>query len=340
MKERLAIFLITYNRKHYLKRTLDQFFSEESPVKEYAITILDNASTDGTYELIEEYCAKYPNLTHVRHGVNIGGNANICRAYEMGAACGKEYVWVIADDDKYDFTHWNQVEEAANQGADIICLADYIFPDKESRGKKQHQIMQLTFVPAGIYKTSLITNSVLMAMYDAIYTMFSQSCLTIYAIEHNRKITVCDKPIVFNGLHFEDHTSNNSYTRGASKKFVLARRRDTTWLLGFSNVLSLLSDDRLKVECMDTAIHYEDICRSEEDLKQYMLELIKVAPNYFVEIYNLLPEELQRQVKRKTLSKKIVGFFRMFFDIRNEYVSGKKIKIFTFFGITYKKVWR
>ena len=99
----LQLFLITYNRKKKLQFTLDSLLN--SPVAKYDITVLDNASTDGTSEMLDEYAEKHENIKHVRHNVNIGGNANICRAFEMAASCGKKYAWILCDDDRYDWSN-------------------------------------------------------------------------------------------------------------------------------------------------------------------------------------------------------------------------------------------
>ena len=176
LKEKLQIYIITYNRKEKFKRTLDFIFADSSPIKDLDITILDNASTDGTSELIEDYRQKHPNITHIKHPINIGGNPNICRAFEMGASCNKEYFWVLCDDDYFDFSNWYEVEEQIEKGTDIICLSNYVFEKPEQFDDKAYQLYQLTFVPAGIYKSSLITNNVLMTMYDSIYKMFQQIC--------------------------------------------------------------------------------------------------------------------------------------------------------------------
>ena len=291
MQDKLAIYLITYNRKQYLQRTFDQIFAENSPIKNFSITILDNASTDGTSELIDEYCQKFPNIIHIRHKVNIGGNANICRAYEMGASSDKEYVWVLCDDDKYDFSNWNNLVDLINKGdADIICIANYFYKNKSDYSNLVYQIPQLSFVPAGIYKTNLITDTVLTNMYDSIYTMFQQACITINAINNNKTIRVLDCPIVYNGFHFDDACKDLEYTRGAEKKDVLKRRNDTNWVLGFSNILSLLNNKKLIAECMDVAIPYKDIYASFYNFyyclyKEYF-NFQKF--NYFLEIYNAL----------------------------------------------------
>ena len=101
LKEQLEILLPTYNRKKHLLRTLTQLTAPESPVRSCSLTVLDNASTDGSSELIEEFAAKIPTIKHIRHAKNIGGNANIARAFEMARA---EYVWVLCADEADDIS--------------------------------------------------------------------------------------------------------------------------------------------------------------------------------------------------------------------------------------------
>ena len=293
LKIKLQIYLITYNRLEHLKRTFNQILSENSPIKDFDITILDNASNDGTSEYIDEYCNKFSNIKHIRHKVNIGGNASICRAFELGASSGKEYVWVLCDDDYYDWTNWDEVLEQMEQKTDIICVSNYFFPDKEEFKNKVYQIPQLTFVPAGIYRTELINNDVLLSMYENIFTMFQQSCITISAINRNKKIKVLSKPIVFNGLHYADACKAIEYTRGSNdNEEIMKRRRDTKWILGYSNVLSLLENKKLIGDCIYTAVLYPDIYGSLikffYEICYWFLRFKRPGLNYFLEIWEVL----------------------------------------------------
>lgn len=254
-KDKLQIVLVTYNRVKYLKRTLKQLLAEDSPVKDYAITVLDNASTDETSSLLKEYCLKYPNLTHIRRKINIGGDANICRAFEYGVNSGKEYMWVLCDDDVYDFTHWEDVEKEINNKTDVICVSNYVFNKPENYKKNEYLIFQLTFVPAGIYRTDLVTDDVLISMYNAIYTLFSQSCITINAINLKKKIKVLEHWIVDSGLRYEDACPNVSYNRGSKNKInIIKHRKNISWILGYSSVLTLLNDKHLEHSCMEVVI--------------------------------------------------------------------------------------
>ncbi len=292
LKDKLQIYIITYNRKHYLEKTLQAILATDSPIREFDITILDNASTDGASEIIEEYCAKYPNLVHIRHKVNIGGNSNICRAFEMGASCGKDYFWVLCDDDKYDFSNWHEVEREINAKKDIICVCDYLYSTPEQKKDVKYAIFQLTFVPAGIYKISNIDNNVMINMYDSILTMFQQSCLTIKCINENKNISVLSKPIVFNGWYFDDKVDDESlsYTRGSNGNNNLERRNNTNWALGYSQVLSLLNDKKLAKECFIEAVADENIYHKKSSFYYDMIDkyLNFKNINYFYEILKIL----------------------------------------------------
>lgn len=297
VKDKLKIILITYNRKKKLQDTLDNILAENSPVRDFDITVLDNASTDGSSEVLEEYCKKYSNLEHIRHRINIGGNANICRAFEYAAACGKEYVWVLCDDDKYDFNNWEEVEKRIYAKDDIICVADYVFPEGQ-KDNKAYQIFQLTFVPAGIYRTGIITDDVIINMYESIYTMFQQACLSIDTINRGGKITVLSKPIVFNGIDFEDRVEDVSYTRGQSKNGLISKRKqDSFWILGFASIITMLNDKFLQGECMEAAIPYKDMYGDFDNfyraINYYYVKEGKYS--YFYEIYNVLHPHRQKE---------------------------------------------
>ena len=297
IRDKLEILLVTYNRKEYLQRTFNQILSNTSPIRNFDITILDNASTDGTSELIEEYCKKMPNLRHIRHKINIGGDANICRAFELGVSSGKEYVWVLCDDDKFDFSNWNMVENEIANGTDIVCVANYVFPKESYFKNKAYQIFQLTFVPAGIYKTSLINNTVLTNMYNATYTLFQQSCITIEAINKNKHIAVLKNAIVDSGLHYEDACCDVSYTRATDKNNILKRRKYISWILGYSNILYLLKNVDFEKDCMDIAIPHVEIFGSWHAFYDRIITLYFNYDKfeYFFEIFKLLKN------KRKAL---------------------------------------
>ena len=57
----MSIFCLTFNHKDYIGDALDGFVSQNIDF-EYEIVIFDDASTDGTSDIIREYAQKYPKL--------------------------------------------------------------------------------------------------------------------------------------------------------------------------------------------------------------------------------------------------------------------------------------
>lgn len=339
LQDKLQIVLITYNRKKYLKRTLDEILAEGSPIRDFSITILDNASTDGTSELIDEYCTKFPNITHIRHKINIGGCANVCRGYEYGVSSGKEYVWVLCDDDRYDFSNWKAVEDLVNKKTDIICVSNYSFPTEKDQQDLKYQLFQLTFVPALICRAELITDNVMMNMYNGIYTMFQSPCIVISAINKKKQIKVLSQPIVFNGFQSDDACTDVSYTRGLKKgESILDRTKNNQWVLGYANILSLLNNKSIMTECFETAIVYKDICNSWKNFYDCLGVQLggKDRFNYFYEVYHLLSDARKREINARYASAiqlwlKQAGFpVRMTLSMRASSIQMgfKRIKLF------------
>ena len=61
MKPLVSISCITFNHKPYIRECLDGFLIQETSF-DFEVLIHDDASTDGTIEIIKEYEAKYPDI--------------------------------------------------------------------------------------------------------------------------------------------------------------------------------------------------------------------------------------------------------------------------------------
>ena len=333
IKGKLQIYLITYNRKQKLQQTFEQIFADDSPIKNFDITILDNASTDGSSELIEEYCYTFPNITHIKHNINIGGNANICRAFEMAASCGKEYCWILCDDDKFDFSNWQEVENEINAQKDIICVCNYICDTSAKKSDAICQIFQLTFVPAGIYKIANLTNTVMMNMYDSILTMMQQACISIKCINERKKIHVLSKPIVFNGLLIEGKNDGeySSYTRGANDNIHLERKIHTNWALGYSQVLSLLNDKILGKNCFIEAVTNKYIYQKKHLFYYDIIDKFFTFRNlnYFYEICKILSLKNKFEIIFLALLSPFLRFYSSPKGIYVRFLGCLKTKIWT-----------
>lgn len=60
--QEVAVLVLTYNQEKILKECLDSILSQETLGKKMRIFVIDDASTDGTQNLILNYEAKYPEI--------------------------------------------------------------------------------------------------------------------------------------------------------------------------------------------------------------------------------------------------------------------------------------
>ena len=93
--KKVIAVVVTYNRKELLKEAIEALLNQE--YNNCDILIVDNASTDGTKEYIDELLND--NKVHYENtGANLGGaggfNFGMRKAVEMGC----DFVWVMDDD--------------------------------------------------------------------------------------------------------------------------------------------------------------------------------------------------------------------------------------------------
>ena len=243
LRDKLEVFIITYNRKKHLAQTLECVYSENSPIKDFQITILDNKSTDGTSELIDKAISNFPNSKHVIHNRNIGGNANIARCYELAK---KEYFWILCDDDEINFKNWAAVEKAIlEENADCVVVSNYIHPKRDVA----QLIGQLSFVPAGIYKTENLTDTVMQNIGFQISCCFPQLALVCKLINDGKKFVILDDWIVKMIVN-----PDASYSRGmdADKNPLMA---NMVWSVGFLKTIQMIKSEKLREQII---MHYEN----------------------------------------------------------------------------------
>jgi len=278
-KKFLEIILVTYNRKAHLQETFSQIFSDNSPIKDLPITILDNKSTDGSSELIEKYKSKYPNIKHIIHNKNIGGNGNIARAFELATA---KYVWVLCDDDYFNWDNWPEVEKAMYNDNDIIFLCTELIFDRTSISQLLHQA---TLIPACIYKTERITDTILQNIINTTHTMFGQVSLSADILVNNPgKSFICTKDIVERGVHNEENPETT--IRGSKKQDVHPIMQNVFWHVGFINAIQIIKDKKLRYKIIEE-VNFND--RNDESFLDYLFFILKYNKRHRnSSLYNIL----------------------------------------------------
>lgn len=114
----LEVFVLTYNRAHFLQEQLESIC--RSTAQGFKIIILNNASTDNTLKVIEDIKTKYPerDIDVITHDKNIGNVNNFIYSQKVAS---REYCLILHDD---DILHPEYIEFAfklIQQNNAVIC---------------------------------------------------------------------------------------------------------------------------------------------------------------------------------------------------------------------------
>jgi glycosyltransferase involved in cell wall biosynthesis len=165
IEDLLEIFLVTCNRASYFDKALRQL--KDSPFVNCRFTVLDNSSSDNTFDIAESYSKYFTNYRVIRHPRNIGGDYNFLRAIELSTYF---YTWILCDDDDYDFTYADNIIDIVKSCKyELIYVASRSSVQLGWNGFGESTVKQLidsgaryhracTFWPALIFRAESYTN--------------------------------------------------------------------------------------------------------------------------------------------------------------------------------------
>lgn len=132
-----SIALCTYNGEKYLHEQLDSILNQTLPVDE--IVICDDNSTDGTHQIIQQYCSKFPNIIkfHINE-VNLKSVKNFEKAISL---CRNEIIFLSDQDDIW---HLEKVKQFIkhfedNPKIDVIASNGFCI-DEDSKIHEKHSL--------------------------------------------------------------------------------------------------------------------------------------------------------------------------------------------------------
>ena len=137
---KVSVLCIAYNHHKYLCRCLDSMIEQKTSFH-YEIIIHDDASTDGTQDIIKEYATKYPNLIIpiLQKENQYSQNKDIVKNFLFPAATGKYIVECEGDDYWCDENKLQlQVEALENHPECVLCVHDTDSVDADGNKQDLH----------------------------------------------------------------------------------------------------------------------------------------------------------------------------------------------------------
>jgi rhamnopyranosyl-N-acetylglucosaminyl-diphospho-decaprenol beta-1,3/1,4-galactofuranosyltransferase len=124
--------VVTFNRKKQLRVCLEKLLAQTR--KPDQICIIDNASTDGTFDFIRDLTQTDKNIIYCNTGCNMGGSGGFHLAFEKFLESDADFIWGM-DDDAFPepdaLEKLIEFQTRCTRRACTVCLAIPYEKDKE-----------------------------------------------------------------------------------------------------------------------------------------------------------------------------------------------------------------
>ena len=94
--EKICAVVVTHNRKNLLSRCLDSLLAQTRGLDK--VLVVDNASSDGTDAMIQEYIRQNPVIEYLNLGDNLGGGGGFHYGCRQAVCQGFDWIWLMDDD--------------------------------------------------------------------------------------------------------------------------------------------------------------------------------------------------------------------------------------------------
>jgi len=154
---RVSIGMPVYNGEKFLEQAIDSILAQT--FADFELIISDNASTDATEKICQEYANRDPRIRYYRNETNLGAARNYNRTFELST--GEYFKWAAHDDLLAPTFLERCVEVLDNQPSVVLCytceicidetgnhlqkrsnLIDFRLPKPHERFKQYHDSWQ------------------------------------------------------------------------------------------------------------------------------------------------------------------------------------------------------
>ncbi len=110
MKPTVCAAIVTYNRKELLRKCILSLLGQSRKLDE--IVVVDNASTDGTADMVRR---EFPEVHICSLESNLGASGGFYAGVKWGYERGFDWIWVTDDDAVFCLTAWERTLESTKR---------------------------------------------------------------------------------------------------------------------------------------------------------------------------------------------------------------------------------
>ncbi|RDC54753.1 glycosyltransferase family 2 protein [Pedobacter chinensis] len=229
MEPLISIALCTYNGANYLPQQLDSILNQT--YKNIELIVVDDGSTDGTKEILEEYANQYKEIKLYFNERNIGFNSNFERAISL---CSGKFIAISDQDDIWKKNKLELLHENITDNWLIFSNSSFIdetgkiingqILDKNFSldGKDFKSLLFSNFVTG---HTALFSKEFIPFLLPIPHQGFYDWWMGFVAIYH-KKITYLNQVLTFHRIHsssvmYRDETAKTTQGRDERYKEII-----------------------------------------------------------------------------------------------------------------------
>ena len=305
--------IVTFNRKKLLAECISSIINQNYlPDK---IIIVDNNSTDGTYEFIKDYLKDNDNLRYIKLHKNLGGAGGFYYGMNLAYNDGADWIWIMDDDTIPDPSALEELVKSVKiVGKKASYLASNVYGmDKEPMNVPQ---IKMHYHQNGYINNFEFLQHSLVEIDTATFVslLINSRAIAEYGLPHKDFFIWGDDTEYTARIvkHF-----GKAYLVG--KSLVLHKRINST-SLSFPNENNKMRIAMMKYSYRNTLVYYK-YYGTKKQIYKFELNMIK-------DIVKII---LQKKHKIKKISQIIIAYYEFVFGkynkkgFKNRFTNTKKV---------------
>lgn len=215
--KKVSIVMCTYNGEKFLKEQLESIVNQTYPI--YELIIQDDCSTDGTYDILQDYSERYPYIHVFQNRENMGVNRNFFNALRKTSG---DYIAISDQDDIWEL---DKIENQVNSIGDNLLSFGFSRPFATGKNIRFHfdsripnYTLERFIYVGGVPGHTILIKKEFMEILDKVnvetYDITYDRLLSMLAASYG-KICFCDKVLVNHRRHINaaTYTLPNNYQK-------------------------------------------------------------------------------------------------------------------------------